>query len=86
MTQTAQITMYSTSTCPYCKMAKEFFQHHNVEFTSYNVADDKDKAEEMLRRTSQTGVPVIVVKKGDQEDVVVGFDQQKLSELLGIVS
>lgn len=84
MSQTAQVTMYSTPSCPYCKMAKEFFQHHQVEFTSYNVADDSVKAEEMLTKTAQTGVPVIVVKKGDQEDVVVGFDQQKLSELLGI--
>lgn len=86
MSQTAQVTMYSTSSCPYCKMAKEFFQHHNVEFTNYNVGDDKEKAEEMLTKTAQTGVPVIVIKKGTEEDVVVGFDQQKLSELLGIVA
>lgn len=65
-------------------MAKEFFNHHNVEFTNYNVGNDQAKAEEMLHKTSQTGVPVIVVKKADQEDVVVGFDQNKLSELLGI--
>lgn len=84
MAQTTQVTMYSTSTCPYCKMAKEFFNHHNVEFTNYNVGDDKEKAEEMLQKTSQAGVPVIVIKKADQEDVVVGFDQKKLSELLGI--
>lgn len=84
MTQTAQVTLYSTPTCPYCKMAKEFFQHHDVEFISYNVADDQAKAEEMLHKTSQSGVPVIVIKKADSEDVVVGFDQQKISELLGI--
>ncbi len=84
MAQTAQVTVYSTPTCPYCKMAKEFFQHHGVEFESIDVAADEKKAEEMIQKSGQMGVPVIVVKKGNQEDVIVGFDQGKISELLGV--
>lgn len=65
-------------------MAKEFFKHHQVEFTSIDVASDEAKAEEMIQKSGQMGVPVIVIKQGNQEDVVVGFDQQKISEVLGI--
>lgn len=86
MVQTSQVTVYSTPTCPYCKMAKEFFKHHAIEFTAVDVASDEVKAEEMIQKSGQMGVPVIVVKQGNQEDVVVGFDQQKISELLGIAA
>lgn len=86
MTQTAQVTIYSTPTCPYCKMAKEYFAHHEIPVTNYNVADDKAKAEEMIHKSGQMGVPVIVVKKGNEEDVVVGFDQTKIAALLGVAA
>lgn len=86
MAPTVQVTVYSTPTCPYCKMAKEFFQHHNVEFSHVDVAADEKKAEEMIQKSGQMGVPVIIINKGNQEDVVVGFDQGKISELLGISS
>lgn len=84
MAQTRQVTVYSTPTCPYCKMAKEFFQQHGVEFQNVDVAADESKAEEMIQKSGQMGVPVIVIKKESQEDVVVGFDQGKISQLLGI--
>lgn len=84
MAQTAQVTVYSTPTCPYCKMAKEFFEHHSVEFVNVDVASDEVKADEMIQKSGQMGVPVIVVKTGNQEDVIVGFDKGKISELLGI--
>lgn len=84
MAQTVTVTVYSTPTCPYCKMAKEFFKHHDVEFSNVDVAADEVKAEEMIKKSGQMGVPVIVIKKGNEEDVIVGFDQGKISELLGI--
>ena len=61
-------------------MAKEFFGAKGVQFTDYNVATDLEKRKEMVEMTGQMGVPVIHI--GD--DVVVGFDQKKISELLGI--
>lgn len=82
---TQHVTVYSTPACPYCKMAKEFFREHKVKFTDVNVAKDGDKAEEMIKKSGQMGVPVIVISglKG-QEDIVIGFNRERLAELLGI--
>ncbi len=75
-----QVTIYSTPSCHFCHAAKEFFQANNVEFTDNDVATDMDKRQEMIDMTGQMGVPVI--KIGD--DVVVGFDEGKIKELLGV--
>ena len=79
-----KVTIYSTPTCQFCLMAKEFFKKNNVEFTDYNVAENDAKREEMIQKTGQMGVPVIVVGEGDGEKIVIGFDQPKLKELLGL--
>lgn len=73
-----KVTVYSTSTCPYCKRAKDYLTQKGVAFTDYNVAEDREKAKEMINKSRQMGVPVIVV--GD--DVIVGFNQAKLDSLL----
>lgn len=59
-------------------MAKDFFAENNIAFTEYDVASDMDKRSEMVDMTGQMGVPVIRI--GD--DVVVGFDEAKVKELL----
>lgn len=78
------VTVYSTPTCPYCDMAKQYFDAHNVAYTSYDVSADQAKAEEMVKKSGQMGVPVIVLEKDGQEEIVVGFDQGKLQSLLGL--
>lgn len=75
-----QVTIYSTPTCHFCHAAKDFFTEHGVKYTDYNVATDLEKRKEMIAKSGQMGVPVIYV--GDQ--LVVGFDQRKLAELLAI--
>jgi glutaredoxin 3 len=75
-----QVTIYSTPSCHFCHAAKEFFTANNVAFQDFNVASDLEKRKEMIEMTGQMGVPVI--KIGD--DVVVGFDQGKVKELLNI--
>ncbi len=72
--------MYSTPTCHFCHMTKEFFKDHNVEFTDYDVATDIEKRKEMVERSGQMGVPVIFI--GDE--MIVGFDQQRIMSLLGV--
>jgi glutaredoxin-like YruB-family protein len=72
------VTIYSTPVCHYCHAAKEFFSENNVAFEEINVAADQDKRQEMIEMTGQMGVPVIRI--GD--DVVVGFDEDKIKELL----
>ena len=61
-------------------MAKDFFTNNKIAFTEHDVASDMDKRKEMVDLTGQMGVPVIRI--GD--DVVVGFDEGKVKELLGV--
>lgn len=78
------ITIYSTPTCGYCKMTKEFLTKKNVPFTDIDVSTDQEKAQEMVEISGQMGVPVIVIGEGDDKDILVGFDQNKLTELAEI--
>lgn len=74
------VTIYSTPVCHFCHMAKDFFVENNIAFTEHDVASDLDKRAEMVDMTGQMGVPVIRI--GD--DVVIGFDEGKVKELLGV--
>lgn len=74
------VTIYSTPTCHFCKMAKDFFAEKNVPFTNFDVSTDAQKREEMIQLTGQLGVPVIVI----DGDIMVGFDREKLATKLGV--
>ena len=74
------VTIYSTPTCHFCHQLKDFLNEHNVPFTDYDVSADPEKRQEMMEKTGQMGVPVSVI--GDE--IVIGFDQDKISSLLGI--
>lgn len=82
------VTIYSTPTCPYCTMAKEYFTQKNVKFEDVDVSVQQDKAKEMVQKSGQMGVPVIVIPETDShsghEEVIVGFDREKLAQLLKI--
>lgn len=74
------VTIYSTPVCHFCHAAKDFFKENNVEYIENDVASDAEKRQEMIDMTGQMGVPVIRI--GD--DVVIGFDEPKIKELLGL--
>lgn len=74
------VTIYSTPVCHFCHAAKDFFKENNVEYTEHDVAADAEKRTEMVEMTGQMGVPVIRI--GD--DVIIGFDEPKLRELLSL--
>ncbi len=74
------VTIYSTPVCHFCHAAKDFFAENGIEYTEYDVAADAAKRQEMIEMTNQMGVPVIRI--GD--DVVIGFDEGKLRELLAL--
>jgi len=76
-----KVEIYSTESCHFCHMAKEFFKTHNISFTDYNVGADTTKRTEMIEKSGQMGVPVVVI---DDKDLIIGFDQKKLSQLLEI--
>ncbi len=74
------VTIYTTPTCHFCQMSKEFFKEHNVAYTEFNVASDMEKRQEMIDKSGQMGVPVVFIG----EDMVVGFDKRRFEELLGL--
>ncbi len=81
----AKVSVYSTPTCTFCVMAKEFFKNNDIEFVEFDVAADLEKRAEMVGKTGQMGVPVISVEKDDgTEETVVGFDEGKMKEILGL--
>lgn len=77
-----KVTIYSTPTCHFCHMAKEFFTAHGVAFTDYNVSTDLAKRQEMISRSGQMGVPVIFI--GDE--MIIGFDQERIASTLGLAA
>lgn len=74
------VIIYSTPTCHFCHMAKEFLTANNISFTDYDVATDLEKRKEMVDKSGQMGVPVIDI----EGDLMVGFDQDRLTTALGI--
>ncbi len=76
----ANVTIYTTPTCVYCKMTKEFFKEHNVPYMEKDVAGDAAAREEMVQKSGQMGVPVIDI----DGELVVGFDKERLLELFKI--
>ena len=75
-----KVSIYSTPWCVYCKMAKKFFEANKITYEEHDVAADAKSRDEMIKKTGQMGVPVIDI--GGK--IVIGFDQPKLKELLGL--
>ena len=74
-----RVTVYSTQNCPYCRMAKAFLEKQNVPYESLDVGNDTEAAQKMIELSGQRGVPVIMV----DDEVIVGFDSERLNELFG---
>ena len=73
-----KIEIYSTETCHFCHMAKDWLNEKGIPFIDYNVGVDAEKRKEMVDLTGQMGVPVIKIG----EEVIIGFDQSKIEEIL----
>lgn len=79
------VKLYSTATCPYCKMEKTWLDENGVKHEVVMVDQDQKEAERMVERTGQMGVPVTEIGYDDSEpEYVVGFDKAKLSSALQI--
>lgn len=72
------IKIYGTEQCPYCKMAKEFLEEKGVNFRYFDVGKDEVALKEMIDKSKQMGVPVIII--GDE--VIIGFKKSKIESLL----
>lgn len=75
-----QVTIYSTPTCIYCRMAKDWFKENGIEYTEYDLSVDTVKRDEVIKKTGQMGVPVIEIGG----EIVIGFDRKRTEQLLGI--
>jgi glutaredoxin-like YruB-family protein len=72
------VKVYSTPTCPYCKMAKDYLTEKGVTFENVDVSTDAAGRDEMIKKSGQMGVPVIEV----DAEIVIGFDKERLEGLL----
>ena len=74
------VRVFTTKICPYCITLKEFLKEHNIEFGEIDVGEDEEGRKEMIEKSGQMGVPVVEI----DGEIVVGFDKERISELLAI--
>ena len=74
----ANITVYSTSSCPWCVKVKEFLKENKIEFEEKNVGEDEVTRSEMIEKSGQMGVPVLDI----DGTIIVGFDQDAIKKAL----
>ena len=74
----SKVVLFSTSTCSWCRRAKRYFRENRVPFKEINVERDQDAALALVRKTGQTGVPVIKIGS----NWIVGFDKQRIEKEL----
>ena len=75
-----EVKIYTTPTCPYCKMAKKFLDDNGIKYQEFDIAKDKAAREEMKNKCNSLAVPTICI----DNEVLVGFDEWQLKEKLGL--
>ncbi|MBU1083049.1 NrdH-redoxin [Patescibacteria group bacterium] len=87
MNKVKEYKVYSTTVCVYCKLLKDWLDRHEVSYQEINLSTDPSLGQEMIQKTGQMGVPVSIITLADKtEEIVVGFDQERLGRILGIAS
>ena len=74
------VTIYSTPSCHFCHMAKDFFKEKNIAYTDFDVAGNPEKRKELIEKSGQMGVPGILI----DNEMVIGFNKPKIVQLLGL--
>lgn len=72
------VTVYTTPTCSFCNKVKKYLKENRVTFKEHNIAKDKKRADEMVKKSGQMGVPVLDV----HGKIIVGFDVSKIDKAL----
>ena len=75
-----RVRVFITPACPYCYTLKEWLKEHHVDFEDIDVAKDAVAREEMIKKSKQMGAPIIEI----DGEIVVGFDKEKICQLLNI--
>ena len=79
-----KVIIYSTKTCGYCRAEKAYLDAKGIEYEEIDVGADQEKAREMIEKSGQMGVPVTVIGEGEEEELIVGFDKERMNKLLEI--
>lgn len=74
------VLVYSTPSCPWCVRVKQFLKENNVAFQDYDVGADSGRADEMVKKSGQMGVPVLDI----EGEIIVGFDKERIKQVLGM--
>lgn len=74
------VNIYSTQSCPYCVMVKDYLKKKNVQFADYDVGRDQAKAQEMIKKSGQMGVPVVDINGR----IIIGFNRPEIDKALGL--
>ncbi len=78
------VTVYSTPTWHFCVMLKDYLDEHKIRYEHHDVSQDQARAKEMMDKSGQMGVPVTIIKNAKKEEILVGFDKNKIDQLLGL--
>ncbi len=74
------VTIYSTPSCHWCAITKDFFKEHKIKFKEIDVSKDRRAAQEIIKKSGQMGVPVIEIGK----KIIIGFDEEEIREALDL--
>lgn len=74
-----EVKVFSTQTCPYCHMVKDYLKQKGVAFEDIDVSQDREQAMKMVEKSGQMGVPQLWING----EVVVGYDTVRIDQLLG---
>ena len=78
--KTHKVIVFTTPTCSWCRRVKDYFRQKGIRFREVDVVRDQSAARDMMRRTGQMGVPVVLIDNRP----IVGFNKEKINALLGI--
>lgn len=75
------VKIYTTDTCKYCQLAKDYFKSNSIEYKEYNVAEDMEARSEMIKASGQMRVPVISIN----ETIIIGFNKNEIDKALNLI-
>ena len=81
----SKITIYSTATCVYCHMLKNYLDSKNISYDEKRADSDQALAQELYDKSHQLGVPFTIINTDDGREVpILGFDKPKFDQVLGL--
>jgi len=76
-----EVTIYTSPTCSWCEAVKDYLRAREIDFEEVDVSADTDRAQELVERSGQYGVPVVDI----DGEMVVGFDRPRIDALLELI-